>query len=126
MPIKGDLALLPQVVSDPALNKSGVYWSWDNDKSSLWFDSVDGALENRVSEEVRGWWLPLLQLAANMHTNLHCRRSQGTAWAAGICTLHANRCIFARQTPGTCRSATTRRAPSCGTCPPSWLALRSR
>lgn len=49
----GALALLPQVVSDPALNKSGVYWSWDNDKSSLWFDSVDGALENRVSEEVR-------------------------------------------------------------------------
>ena len=44
----------PQVVSDPSLNKSGVYWSWDNDKSSLWFDSVDGALENRVSEEVRG------------------------------------------------------------------------
>jgi len=53
MPIELDLALLPQVVSDPALNKSGVYWSWDNDKSSLWFDSVDGALENRVSEEVR-------------------------------------------------------------------------
>jgi protochlorophyllide reductase len=43
---------LAQVVSDPSLNKSGVYWSWDNDKSSLWFDSVDGALENRVSEEV--------------------------------------------------------------------------
>ena len=39
-------------MSDPTLNKSGVYWSWDNDKSSLWFDSVDGALENRVSEEV--------------------------------------------------------------------------
>lgn len=43
---------LAQVVSDPSLDKSGVYWSWDNDKSSLWFDSVDGALENRVSEEV--------------------------------------------------------------------------
>ena len=43
---------LAQVVSDPTLDKSGVYWSWDNDKSSLWFDSVDGALENRVSEEV--------------------------------------------------------------------------
>ena len=44
---------LAQVVSDPTLDKSGVYWSWDNDKSSLWFDSVDGALENRGSEEVR-------------------------------------------------------------------------
>lgn len=44
---------LAQVVSDPALNKSGVYWSWDNEKSSLWFDTTDGALENRVSEEVR-------------------------------------------------------------------------
>jgi len=43
---------LAQVVSDPTLNKSGVYWSWDNDKSSLWFDGVEGALENRVSEEV--------------------------------------------------------------------------
>ena len=43
---------LAQVVSDPSLNKSGVYWSWDNDKSSLWFDGVEGALENRVSEEV--------------------------------------------------------------------------
>lgn len=43
---------LAQVVSDPALDKSGVYWSWDNEKSSLWFDGVDGALENRVSEEV--------------------------------------------------------------------------
>ena len=105
---------LAQVVSDPTLDKSGVYWSWDNDKSSLWcacvvvvvvggkvvvvgggkvvvvggttrrlascaralpppvspprpparppthpspslcarFDTVDGALENRVSEEV--------------------------------------------------------------------------
>jgi protochlorophyllide reductase len=43
---------LAQVVSDPALNKSGVYWSWDNDKSSLWFDSVgDSALENTLSEE---------------------------------------------------------------------------
>lgn len=38
---------LAQVVSDPTLNKSGVYWSWDNDKSSLWFDGVEGALENR-------------------------------------------------------------------------------
>ena len=55
---------LPQVVSDPALDKSGVYWSWDNEKSSLWFDQVDGALENNVSKEVslqgegkeaRGW-----------------------------------------------------------------------
>ena len=43
---------LPQVVSDPALDKSGVYWSWDNEKSSLWFDQVDGALENNVSKEV--------------------------------------------------------------------------
>jgi protochlorophyllide reductase len=43
---------LAQVVSDPALDKSGVYWSWDNEKSSLWFDQVDGALENNVSKEV--------------------------------------------------------------------------
>lgn len=43
---------LAQVVSDPSLNKSGVYWSWDNEKSSLWFDQVDGALENNVSKEV--------------------------------------------------------------------------
>ena len=34
---------LAQVVSDPSLNKSGVYWSWSNDK---------GAFENQVSEEV--------------------------------------------------------------------------
>lgn len=34
---------LAQVVSDPALNKSGVYWSWDNSK---------GAFQNDVSEEV--------------------------------------------------------------------------
>lgn len=34
---------LAQVVSDPALNKSGVYWSWSNTK---------GAFENQVSEEV--------------------------------------------------------------------------
>ena len=40
------------MVSDPALDKSGVYWSWDNEKSSLWFDQVDGALENNVSKEV--------------------------------------------------------------------------
>lgn len=43
---------LAQVVSDASLDKSGVYWSWDNEKSSLWFDGVEGALENRVSEEV--------------------------------------------------------------------------
>lgn len=42
-----------QVVSDPSLNKSGVYWSWDNTKSSLWFEEEEGALENTVSEEVR-------------------------------------------------------------------------
>ena len=34
---------LAQVVSDPALSKSGVYWSWSNTK---------GAFENQVSEEV--------------------------------------------------------------------------
>jgi protochlorophyllide reductase len=34
---------LAQVVSDPALNKNGVYWSWSNTK---------GAFENQVSEEV--------------------------------------------------------------------------
>jgi hypothetical protein len=42
-----------QVVSDPSLNKSGVYWSWDNTKSSLWFEEEEGALENTVSDEVR-------------------------------------------------------------------------
>jgi protochlorophyllide reductase len=34
---------LAQVVSDPALAKSGVYWSWSDSK---------GAFENQVSEEV--------------------------------------------------------------------------
>ena len=34
---------LAQVVSDPSLDKSGVYWSWSNTK---------GAFENQVSEEV--------------------------------------------------------------------------
>jgi len=34
---------LAQVVSDPAMGKSGVYWSW-SDK--------DGSFENQVSEEV--------------------------------------------------------------------------
>ncbi|KAI8463910.1 MAG: Protochlorophyllide reductase, chloroplastic [Monoraphidium minutum] len=34
---------LAQVVSDPSLNKSGVYWSWSNST---------GAFENQVSEEV--------------------------------------------------------------------------
>lgn len=32
-----------QVVSDPTLGKSGVYWSWNNNT---------GAFENQVSEEV--------------------------------------------------------------------------
>lgn len=34
---------LAQVVSDASLSKSGVYWSWDNER---------GSFENRVSEEV--------------------------------------------------------------------------
>ena len=34
---------LAQVVSDPQLNKSGVYWSWSNNT---------GSFENQVSEEV--------------------------------------------------------------------------
>lgn len=33
-----------QVVSDPKLNKSGVYWSWNNDNNKFF--------ENQVSEEV--------------------------------------------------------------------------
>jgi protochlorophyllide reductase len=32
-----------QVVSDPSLSKSGVYWSWSN---------TSGSFENQVSEEV--------------------------------------------------------------------------
>lgn len=32
-----------QVVSDPSMDKSGVYWSWNNNT---------GAFENQVSEEV--------------------------------------------------------------------------
>lgn len=35
--------LCVQVVSDPSMNKSGVYWSWN---------SNTGAFENQVSEEV--------------------------------------------------------------------------
>ena len=34
---------LAQVVSDPAMDKSGTYWSWSNEK---------GSFENQVSEEV--------------------------------------------------------------------------
>jgi len=34
---------LAQVVSDPSMNKSGVYWSWNN---------TSGSFENQVSEEV--------------------------------------------------------------------------
>lgn len=34
---------LAQVVSDPSMDKSGVYWSWNNGT---------GAFENQVSEEV--------------------------------------------------------------------------
>lgn len=33
---------LAQAVSDPKLSKSGVYWSWDNDKASLWFSDEQG------------------------------------------------------------------------------------
>lgn len=33
---------LPQVVSDPTLKKSGVYWSWSNNT---------GSFENQLSEE---------------------------------------------------------------------------
>lgn len=32
-----------QVISDPAMNKSGTYWSWSSEK---------GSFENTVSEEV--------------------------------------------------------------------------
>jgi protochlorophyllide reductase len=35
--------LTTQVVSDPSMAKSGVYWSWNNST---------GAFENQVSEEV--------------------------------------------------------------------------
>jgi protochlorophyllide reductase len=37
------ILLLLQVVSDPKMGKSGVYWSWNN---------ATGAFENQVSEEV--------------------------------------------------------------------------
>jgi hypothetical protein len=36
-------ACVPQVVSDPNMNKSGTYWSWSNEK---------GSFENVVSDEV--------------------------------------------------------------------------
>lgn len=36
-------ACLPQVVSDPNMNKSGTYWSWSSEK---------GSFENVVSDEV--------------------------------------------------------------------------
>ncbi len=37
------LSAVAQVISDPALSKSGTYWSWNNDSESF---------ENQVSEEV--------------------------------------------------------------------------
>eukprot|EP00887_Chlorella_sp_A99_P005559 scaffold1.g5559.t1 len=44
---------LAQAVSDPTLSKSGVYWSWDNDKASLWFSDEQGrtGFENTLSEK---------------------------------------------------------------------------
>ncbi len=61
--------------------------------------------------------------AGNMHASL----SMATGARATTCVpSSAVHCSFLADRLGVCRSATTRRVPSCGTSPPSWLAWRSR
>ena len=46
---------LAQAVSDPTLSKSGVYWSWDNDKASLWFSDDQVGCNVERSGGGGGW-----------------------------------------------------------------------